>query len=654
MDLEHFLKKTPLFSSVPDAQIRKIADFFHVATFQKDTIIFEQGDPSDAMYIIYSGAVFIYARKLQNHDQAIIQIELGRGDFFGEMALLSELPRTAGAKVTLDATLFCLKKKDFHTLLVQNRHIGLFLSRLYARRLSFGAAEGAVKTTPVFYTLCATDPDLGLSHFLYSMSYHIATESYKKVLVVEPYLSLEIIMEKFDLSPISCPDRSLYQLLPPQIYSSGDIKWFSHASGFCVLQVNKGFNEQLIPVLSCLMENLKMQYDLVVFSLGHYLGRFARQAVRLCDKNLLIINNTPSALPGVKDKLSILEDIAGVGLDRVRVGVSHLCGTIGIPRESLKKTLNLSETPQIWVEKSDKAIKDQIDTEKRFPVKGARAIARELAGVRIGLALGAGAARGWSHIGVIKVLQQEGIHIDMIAGTSMGALVGAIFAAKGSVDHLVESTIDRFERRSQVRHKIFDYTLPLYGFLRGKKAMNLVAHAIDHADFMDLLIPTYVVGVDILKGEEVLFETGDVAMAVRASLSVPALFAPIRYDGRWMVDGGLLNPVPVNILEQKGADKIIAVCVESPHVNAAQTLRSPSIMQVIARTISIVHGRATSGFVKKSDVVVYPDVQGFAWDDFHKGKVLMQRGEAACRSRIQEIRALVQGPSMQTMNRLGR
>jgi NTE family protein len=109
-----------------------------------------------------------------------------------------------------------------------------------------------------------------------------------------------------------------------------------------------------------------------------------------------------------------------------------------------------------------------------------------------------------------------------------------------------------------------------------------------------------------------------------------------------MVDGGLLNPVPVNILEQKGADKIIAVCVENPRSNRQGSAKPPGIMEVVARTISIVHGRATSGFAGRSDIVIYPDVQGFAWDDFHKGEVLMQRGITACEEVIQEIKSLVQ------------
>ena len=636
LDLELFLHEIPLFSSIPSMQITEIASCFDFVEIKKDSVIFQQGELSDAMYIIRSGVVMISAKK---NGELQFQNELRRGDFFGEMALLSDMPRSAEAKVTLDATLFLLRKDDFEILLSRNKHIGLFLSRLYARRISFGAEKKTLQHKATFYTISATQPDLGLSHFLYSMSYHVSTESNKKVLVVEPHLELESIMRKFDLSLISCPLGSLFNLLPPSLYEKTDFKWFQHSSGFSVLQVNNGFNEQLVPVLPLLMENLKYRYDLVVFSLAHYFGNLEQQAVRLCDKNLLLINNTREALQDVTLKLQRLEETAGIGMDRVRLGVSHLCGSQGIAREQLRRELHLSETPQIWVDRSDKAFNDQIDTEKRFPVKGARAVAREIAGVRIGIALGAGAARGWSHIGVLKVLQDEGIHIDMIAGTSMGALVGAVYAATGSVAELKKRTIDRYLSKHMIRRRLFDYTLPFRGFLRGKKAMELVSAAVDHADFMDLLIPTYLVGVDILNGEEVLFETGDVAMAVRSSLSLPAVFSPVRHQGRWMVDGGLLNPLPVNILEQKGADKIIAVCVENQRKTAKQSTKAPGIVEVISRTIAIVHGRATGGFAQKSDVVIYPDVQGFSWDDFHKGEVLMQRGIDACEKVIEEIKA---------------
>ncbi len=637
IDLEHFLKTIPLFSSISHSQILDIAACFHFSEFKKDSLIFRQGDMSNSMYIIRSGTVLIYSEG----DSGSFQTELRRGDFFGEMALLSDLPRTANAKVTLDAKIFRLKKKDFETLLSKNKHIGLFLSRLYVRRLSQSFNNHARPRKSSFYTLSATDKGLGLSHLLYSMSYHISTESDKKVLVVEPHLTPERLMAHFEMKPTASKEENLFGLIPPCADHPYDFKWFYHPSKFFVLQLNKMGIDKITPRLPLLMEKLKEHYAIVIFNLSSHFGPFEQQAARLCDKNFILINNTPKMLENVKLKLKQLEKKSGIGLDRVRAGVSHLCGFQGMSRQLLKKELNLSETPSIWVDRCDTALMNVIDTQKQFPIKGPRALARELAGIRMGLALGAGAARGWSHIGILQVLQEQGIPIDMIAGTSMGALVGAIFSARGSVDLLKKHTIDQVPTRSLARKKIFDYALPFQGFLKGKKTMNLVASAVDHADFMDLLIPTYLVGVDIMKGEEVLFETGDVSKAVRSSLSLPIVFTPFRHQGRWMVDGGLLNPVPVNILEQKGADKIIAVCVESQGSNSEQTNKAPGIMGVISKTISIVHGRATSGFAKKSDLVIYPDVNGVAWDDFHKGDLLVKRGIKACTDIIEEIKSLV-------------
>ncbi|MFO7884961.1 MAG: cyclic nucleotide-binding domain-containing protein [Desulfobacteraceae bacterium] len=638
-DLQYFLSKVPLFSSIPQSQIKEVAELFHPGSMEKGTVICRQGEPGETMYIIRSGLVGVYAEK---EDESLFLTELGRGQFFGEMAILSETPRNATVKVSLDATFYSLSRDDFQKLLLRNKSIGLYLSRYYARRMTTVKDQTREKIRkPVFYAVSATDPELGLAHFLYTLSYHIATESKKKVLIVEPHHERRTILQDTGLLPIACPDVGLFRLLPPNLYRPEDFHWLRHESGFAVLQVRKGFSKFLSQSLPHLMEGFRDSFDLIFFSLSHGMNDLERQMVRLCDRNLVLINNTESALPKVRKKLAEIEKTAGPGLDRVRVGVSHLCGEKkGLPRQELRERLNLSEIPGIWVDRSEAAFKERIDKEKVFPVKGARAVAREIAGVRVGLALGAGAARGWAHIGVLKVLEEEGIHIDMIAGTSMGALVGAIYAARASVDILKQYTIDLFPTRTSARRKIFDYTVPFHGLLQGRKALGLVATAVNNADFMDLKIPAYIIGVDILKGEEVLIHAGDVSSAVRASLSIPAIFKPYLHNNRWMVDGGLLNPVPVNILEQKGADRIIAVCVEHPDKAGNNVKKAPFITQVISRTISIVHGRAVGDFAEKADIVLYPDVQGFAWDDFHKGQILMQRGLAACRENIEEIKRL--------------
>ena len=641
-DLELFLAKIPLFSSIPLVQIQEMARQFSCTSYEKGAVICREGEFGDTLFIIRSGVVAI---SVKAEDNEIFLSELRRGDFFGEMALLSETPRNATARVSLDAMIYSLGRAAFEMLLMTHKSLGLYLSRYYARRMAHESSRvdlacrgGGTPPKPVFYAVSATDSGLGLYHFLYSVAFHIATESPRKVLIVEPQLELRGKMHSLGLHDVLCPDTSLFDLLPTGLYKARDFQWFQHPSGFMVLQVNQGFSEHLSTTLPHLMESFRDRFDLTFFALSHQFNALERLLVRLCDKSLVLITNTEKALPQVRRRLDEIESMTGTGLDRVRVGVSHLLGARGVARQDLQKRLNLSEVPQIWVDRSDSACQDRIDTEKRFPIKGVRAVAREIAGVRVGLALGAGAARGWAHIGVLKVLEDEKIPIDMISGSSMGALVGGIYGACASVDHLKRYTIDLFPTKKIARRGIFDYTLPVNGVLKGKKAMDLVARAVNGADFLDLQIPSCFIGVDILKGEEVLMEKGSVAEAVRASISIPGIFEPYPYDGRWMVDGGLLNPVPVDRLIQKGADRVIAVCVEKQSQAGEASEKPPGIMSVISNTMGIVHSRAVGNYAEAADIVIYPDVGGFAWDDFHQGQVLMKRGMIAAQERLDEIR----------------
>jgi NTE family protein len=174
---------------------------------------------------------------------------------------------------------------------------------------------------------------------------------------------------------------------------------------------------------------------------------------------------------------------------------------------------------------------------------------------KVGLALGSGSARGLAHIGVIRAIEDAGIEVDFIAGTSMGALIGAIHAA-GKLDEL-ETTFLAFDWKKTV--SFFDVVLPKSGLLDGVKISELVrAHL--HADAIETLPkPFAAVATDIVSGEEVVLRSGDVIEAVRASISVPGIFTPVRINGHILVDGGLTNPVPVSTVRAMGADIVIAV-----------------------------------------------------------------------------------------------
>jgi NTE family protein len=174
---------------------------------------------------------------------------------------------------------------------------------------------------------------------------------------------------------------------------------------------------------------------------------------------------------------------------------------------------------------------------------------------RVGLALGSGSARGLAHLGVIRAIEDAGIEVGFIAGTSMGALIGAIRAA-GKLGEL-EATFLDFDWKKTA--SFFDVVLPKSGLLDGNKVSELVRAHI-HADAIETLpIPFAAVATDIVSGEEVIIRSGDVIEAVRASISVPGIFTPVRSNGRVLVDGGITNPVPVSTVRAMGADIVIAV-----------------------------------------------------------------------------------------------
>lgn len=173
----------------------------------------------------------------------------------------------------------------------------------------------------------------------------------------------------------------------------------------------------------------------------------------------------------------------------------------------------------------------------------------------VGLALGSGSARGWAHIGVIRALHDAGINVDYVAGTSIGAAVGAVLAS-GDLDALEDVALGLDWRQVAA---FFDAVLPKSGLIDGKKLSAFIRQHVHETMIQELPIPYCAVATDLNTGEEVAIREGDIIEAVRASFSIPGILTPVRQGGRILVDGGLVNPVPVNVVRELGAEFVIAV-----------------------------------------------------------------------------------------------
>lgn len=303
---------------------------------------------------------------------------------------------------------------------------------------------------------------------------------------------------------------------------------------------------------------------------------------------------------------------------------------------------------------------------------------------RVALALGSGAARGWAHIGVIEELQAAGLRIDMVAGTSIGALVGAVFAA-GRLPELREMA-SRLDWRQMIYY-FLDITFPRSGLIDGHKVEEFVQSHVKFARMENLSVPFRAVATDLLTGCEHVFDKGGVVEAVRASIAIPGMFTPVQMAGKILVDGGLVNPVPVSVARAMGADYVVAVDVNRfgedpealmpahpggvpPDFSAApremrdqvalilnqvkarlaavdnplgRTVRrwlkaaaTPGIFDVLGDSIRIMETQIADARLKADppDLLIRPRLGGVSFMDFHRAEAIMAAGRAAARAAL--------------------
>ena len=257
-------------------------------------------------------------------------------------------------------------------------------------------------------------------------------------------------------------------------------------------------------------------------------------------------------------------------------------------------------------------------------------------------------ARGLAHIGVLGVLQREGISIDMIAGTSAGAFFGALFA-QGKEASLIKELVINIDLKRIA--SLVDLVLPKAGLIGGKKIINWLGLIMgSDVKFSDLRIPFACVATDIHTCEEVVIKESSVLEGIRASISIPAIFTVVKWKGRYLVDGGLVNPVPVSVLRGMGADFIIAVNVTPTSSEIAyqasrkktEKLREPNILSVMIRSIHIVTSLLTRACLEGADIVIHPQVAHINPGDFRRAQECILQGKLAAQASIPKIKELLE------------
>ena len=288
--------------------------------------------------------------------------------------------------------------------------------------------------------------------------------------------------------------------------------------------------------------------------------------------------------------------------------------------------------------------------------------------LKFGLALGSGSARGLAHVGVIQALEAYHIPIDMIAGTSIGSVIGSLYAAGASIDQLEEAALSMKKSKT---FSLIDPTLPHSGLISGKKIEKMLnGLALKGKTFDDLRIPFAAVATDVESGVEVILNQGKLIDAVRASISIPGIFTPVKYQDYYLVDGGVVDPVPVDVLQKMGADVIIAVSLAkiSPYTTVLtinketggleeiekssvlqqkieevkSSFEGPNIFEVIVQSIDIMEAKITDQSLEGADVVIVPfGIKDINLFDFDKAESVIKGGMMAAMINISEIKRAI-------------
>jgi len=254
---------------------------------------------------------------------------------------------------------------------------------------------------------------------------------------------------------------------------------------------------------------------------------------------------------------------------------------------------------------------------------------------RIGLALGGGFARGIAHLGVLRVLEEAGIHVDCLAGTSVGGLIAASYASGAPLDAISRRAVSTSFR------DFARWSLSRFGLASNERMGRYVYEFCGIQRIEDMKRPLAICAADLLTGEAYYFTKGDLGVALRASCAYPGLFQPVEYEGRLLVDGFLIGPVPVEAARTLGAEFVIGVYLGM----SGPAPRPKHMGEVLWRSFAIMQQQALQRRDRSADVLISPDVREFGWDDFSRTDEMIAAGEAAAREALPRIRELLQPPA---------
>ena len=685
-----FVKQFPVFSQLGWLEQQRIALSSEVCEFHKGDIIRLQGDPPDALYCLISGR--IQATLLGEGGLKFHADFFRRGMYFGIISLLTGQPHSLTFEALNDSVILRIEKDRFHEILKNIPQLGLEFSQTLSRRIRRNILqEDKTRGTGAIISVYSPFKGAGSSTYATQLAFSLNRESGRNVILVNLH-SASVPDTPEAAAPVSAAPQwrrtgpRLVNILQQPERIKSDI--YHLEAGMDLLSVR--FDPQdadLTQHISAFVTELEGDYHFVVVDLPNEMDDVVLKALNQSDNIHLIISlHRQENFQLAREVIyKIEEDLKGsFSPQKVQVMVSGICGT-DAPFEEINNRVDYdisAKLPFIDVSDCGKTLESEY-FRTAFPIETSpygrfiRAMARQISGVRVGLVLGGGAAFGLAHIGVLRVLEEEQIPIDMVVGSSMGALIASLWVTGMKADDIAQMAREFGTQRSMLR--LFDPVVPKSGLMGGRAIKSwLKKRHLAEKTFYDTKIPLKIVAYDLLKRQELVLDSGFLIDAVRKSISIPGIMEPVQEKNQVIIDGGVLNPLPTNVLREQGINKVIAVNVlQSPEdisreeaIPRTQLMKkrkqfrkkktvfgfmtknmrmnikdvfSPNISDIIVKSLLASEYVISQSSAELADVVIHPDMAGAQWYEFFKSDLLVQKGETAARAVLKDIQNLCAG-----------
>jgi len=697
------LKQIPIFQGINWFSLNRISRHVEIVEYNKGDIICQQGAPADAFYALVSGRVTSYSLNNAGHKEDVDFIL--RGMQFGIISTLTGENHSRTYEAINDSVVIRINKDSFSQLLKSTPQLAVALSQSLSQRIRSHVTHTKNTQESTIIAVYAPVKGSGSSTYATNLALSLKEQTDKKTLLLS--LSSDMNEERIDLANIVSDHQSILNAIIKGALRVDllSVKFDPH-------------NSMLMRKISQFVSAPVNDYNFIVLDLPNEMDEVVMKTLTQSDViHLMTIDNEKDldTTRLVIDKLS--EQLKErFHAERVQVIVSGVNSDNHISPEEIKKILNYDvflvlphlKTTEFNFKKVIPGFAFvEVDSKSQYALT-IRRLSRHISKAMIGLVLGGGAALGMAHIGIIRVLEREGIPIDIVVGSSMGALIASFWSVGHDAAQL-EKFGREFESKSgalklydpPLRRAIILFSivllfmichlfwigilfmflvipvalLPISGLMRGEAISRWLKTKLDNKTFLETKFPLRIVAYDLIHRQEIVIHQGSLVDAVCKSIAIPGVIKPIMEGNQMIIDGGVLNPLPTNVLTDMGVKKIIAVNVlQSPQeVDWSQKREdekfikdydisfskhpikylgfrfslamskffTPNIADIIVRTLQATEFVIAEQSAKQADVLIHPDLRGISWFELYEVNQLIKRGEEAAEAALPAIKALV-------------